>query len=300
MAFVTGKGGTGKSTVSLALALAAARTGRPVVICEVGARGRRARAAPPGIRRVAIDPDDALREWLGRKVGRAAAALLARSEVLATLVAAAPGARELVTIGKAWDLGRRAPRPLVVVDAPSSGHALALLRAPATFAVVGGPGPVGREAGAVRDSLADPERTLLVAVAEPTELAVAETLQLDAGLHEVLGRGAGLLVVNRVLDDRFDAGERAALARALPRAAAGPPRRALRAALARDRRRAAQRAALAPLAALDAAARVALPLVLRERLGLADVQAFADQMSSGTISIAPAGHSRAQMPQPLQ
>lgn len=108
MAFVTGKSGVGKTTVSAALALA---------------------------------------EWMARTVARPGAALLGRSDAFRYFVAAAPGARELVGIGKAWDLTR--PRGatregrLVVVDAPSSGHAVGLLQAPRTFSRLGGPGPIG-------------------------------------------------------------------------------------------------------------------------------------------------------------
>jgi hypothetical protein len=141
MAFVTGKGGVGETTVAAALALAAAR---PAVVCELGTRAQLARAfgcAPakpgtevelsPGLSAVSIDPDTALEEWMARDIGRPGAALLRRSDAFRYLVAAAPGARELIGIGKAWDLTRDGR--LVVLDAPSSGHAVGVLQAPRTF-----------------------------------------------------------------------------------------------------------------------------------------------------------------------
>jgi anion-transporting ArsA/GET3 family ATPase len=157
MVFVTGKGGVGKSTVAAALALAAAGRPRPVVVCELGTRAQLSRAfgrppprpgteaeLAPGLCSISIDPDAALEEWMARNIGRPGAALLARSEVFRYFVAAAPGARELVSIGKAWDLTHpRRGTPdgkLVVVDAPSTGHAVALLQAPRTFNRLGGPG----------------------------------------------------------------------------------------------------------------------------------------------------------------
>jgi anion-transporting ArsA/GET3 family ATPase len=280
MAFVTGKGGVGKSTVSVALAIAAARTGRPVTLCAIGARGGRPDALPPEAEYVPLLPDDAFREWLTRKVGRPAATLLTRSEALASLIAAAPGARELTTIGKAWDLGRRPPHPLVVVDGPSTGHALALLRAPTTFAALGGPGPIGHEARAVRDALRDATRTLLVVVATPAELPVAETLDLDRGLRRALGRGTDVLVVNDVLEDRFDAREVAALR-------AAPHGRAVRAALAWQDRRDAQQAALARLAALKPGVRIDLPHVDGAALTAADLDRLAARLRVPQPSPAP-------------
>lgn len=295
IAFVTGKGGVGKSTVAHALALAALARGRDAVLCQIGPTGRapelygleplaHGSACTPlaGLTCAAIDPDDALREWLSRKVGAPAAALLTHSEAFSALVAAAPGARELTTIGKAWDLGRGTGHPLVVVDAPATGHALALLRAPSTFAALVPTGPVGHDARAVAASLRDPAQTALVAVTTPEELAVQETRRLDAGLRAALGRGPDLLVVNEVLDARFDAGERAALCAA----AAGPRSHdragaALRAALAHDRRHAAQQVALSGLADVAAERRVELPLLVRERFALPEVEALADLLGPG-------------------
>ena len=119
MAFVTGKGGVGKTTVSAALALAAVADRRPAVVCEPGTRAQLPRAfgrtipgpgaeveLAPGLTAISIDPDAALAEWMARNIGRPGAALLARSDAFRYFVAAAPGARELVGIGKAWDLTR--------------------------------------------------------------------------------------------------------------------------------------------------------------------------------------------------
>ena len=120
LAFVTGKGGVGKSTVALAAALAAARDGRRVVLCEVAGQARAARLygidAPrpgreaqleDGLWSTTIDPVVALEEWAGRQIGsRRLVGLLTHSNAFAAFVNAAPGARELVAITKAWELGQ--------------------------------------------------------------------------------------------------------------------------------------------------------------------------------------------------
>jgi anion-transporting ArsA/GET3 family ATPase len=244
MAFVTGKGGVGKTTVSAALALAAVADGRSALVCELGARAQLARAfgraAPrsgaevelaPRLSTVSIDPDAALEEWLTKNVGRPGAALLSRSDAFRYFVAAAPGARELIGIGKAWDLTRDGS--LVLLDAPSSGHAVALLQAPRTFSRLGGPGPIGHQAANIRDFLADPSRTAIVLVCTPSEMPVTETVELAGAVEEATGRPPDVVIANQVLPDRFDEHEVELIDRALGasedprlRAAARPARRA--------------------------------------------------------------------------
>ena len=219
LVFVTGKGGVGKTTVAAALGLVAARTGRATVVCEltgqerlartfgVRAGGGAERALAPRLDALTIDPDAALVEWIARNLGRPAAALLGRSQAFAYLIAAAPGARELVTLGKAWDLSQGPTGRLVIVDGPSTGHALALLQAPSTYADMAAVSPVGRQAADVRETLRDASRSAVVLVAAPTEMAVAETIELADGVERLLGRPPDLVVMNEMLPDRFTAGE---------------------------------------------------------------------------------------------
>ena len=143
--FVTGKGGVGTSTVAAALGLAVARRGRRTILATIsgqagalghGADGLLEVELAPGLAAVSIDPQDAMEEYLRLQAGRLGS-LLGSSGIFQYLAAAAPGLRELVTIGKVWELAqprrlRRGARDydLVIVDAPASGHAVALLRTP--------------------------------------------------------------------------------------------------------------------------------------------------------------------------
>ena len=116
--------------------------------------------------------------------------MLARSSAFQYFVAAAPGAKELITIAKVWELAqlerwdrRNRTYDLVIVDAPASGHGLAMLTAPQTFGEIARVGPIRRQAFKVRDMLADPGRTGYVAVALPEEMPVNETLELEQRLE---------------------------------------------------------------------------------------------------------------------
>jgi anion-transporting ArsA/GET3 family ATPase len=265
---VTGKGGVGKSTVAAALGMAAASRGLRTIVAEVAARddvsrvlgGAGAGSDGPGrsfverdlgegLHHISIDPESALEEYVKDQLPRGVADLLASSRLFAYLVAATPGLRELLTVGKVWELaqpGRRTPGAhpydLVILDAPATGHGVAVLTAPATFAGAARMGPVARQGGIIHGMLADPERTGIVAVATAEEMPVNETLSLRTALREELGQDFAAVVVNGVMPARF----RGAEARALE--AAPPPRsRAVRAARAEAARARAHRAQVARL-----------------------------------------------------
>ena len=232
MLVVTGKGGVGKSTVAAALGLVGARSGRRTIVAEVARRGDvasafdRAGAEPfeeielaPGLFHISIDPQDALEEYLRDQLPRGPVAdLLARSRVFGLLAAATPGMRELLTVGKLWELAqldRRTPGAgaydLVVVDAPATGHGLAVLTAPRTFAAAAGSGPVARQGKRIDATLSDPTLTAVLAVARAEELAVTETGELRAALRAGMGLELERVVANALDPDRFSEREAAQL-----------------------------------------------------------------------------------------
>ncbi|MDE3130627.1 MAG: anion-transporting ATPase, partial [Acidobacteriota bacterium] len=128
--FVTGKGGVGKTTVALALGLAGARAGHRTVVADLNGEGDlREHALAPGLFRISIDPEGAMDEYLSVKVPGPAGAALRHSSLFQTFAMATPGMRELLCMGKLWELAQLERRSsdgdaydLVIVDAPASGH----------------------------------------------------------------------------------------------------------------------------------------------------------------------------------
>ena len=220
LVFVTGKGGVGKTTVASCLARVAAGRGKRVILCEVASEERwhDELEVAPGIHSIAVDPEHAMREYLTDQVGGAVSKLMTSSRIFTYLAAAAPGLRELLMIGKVWDLAqldqRRTgdtPYDLVVLDAPATGHALGMLRTPRTYAEVARVGPISRQAGRINTFLSDPELTGIVAVAAPEEMPVNETIDFIAALGEEMALKPDAVVVNGVYPERFRDPEVAAL-----------------------------------------------------------------------------------------
>ena len=296
--YVTGKGGVGKTTVAAALGLAAAALGRRTIVCEVAEQDRVSRAfAREGVRReqevelaenlwaIGIDPTAALHEWLGRQLGGPALRLITVSSAFQHFVAAAPGAKELITIAKVWELAQverwdaaNRTYDLVIVDAPASGHGLAMLTAPKTFGEIARVGPIRRQAFKIRDMLADPRRTGYVAVALPEEMPVNETLELGVRLREAVGLGLDAIVVNGLYPARFSGKEADALRAAAANGLRPDALAAVRAALSEHERARTQRGHVRRLKR-DAGAPVhTLPFLFDAEVGLAEYATLAAKL----------------------
>ncbi len=298
--YVTGKGGVGKTTVAAAIGLAAAEAGRRTIVCEVAEQDRVSRAfrregvtaeteaqLAENLWAITIDPTAAMREWLAKQLGGGAPLrLMTRSHAFQYFVAAAPGAKELITIAKVWELAqlsrwdaKNRTYDLVVVDAPASGHGLAMLTTPRTFGEIARVGPIRRQAGKIQDLLGDPERTGYVAVALPEEMPVVETLELGRKLPDAVGLGLEAIIVNGVWPERFSEDEAERLRAASlnghdPEAAA-----LLQAALSEHERAQMQRGHLERLAGEGGVPVHTLPYLFEPELGLPEYQLLADEIT---------------------
>lgn len=297
LVIVTGKGGAGRSTVSLALGIAAAARGRRTIVCEVASQEHASRAfrrAEIGFHEVelredlwaiSIDPDRSMREYLEIQLKvKAMSDLLHRSKIFTYLAAATPGLKELVTIGKIWELAqldRKVKRgrkyDLVVVDAPATGHGIGFLRTPRTFADIARVGPIRNQAEVLDRFITDPARAAALIVALPEETPVNEAAKLERELTRECGVAVNRVIVNGLYADRFSAAEEATLAAALE-AGDGAPAAAIRSALSERRRASAQREQLDRLAELVSAPIFTLPFVFEPELGADALERLAGEV----------------------
>ena len=216
LVFVTGKGGVGKTTVAAALTQLAAEHGKKVLACEVDAKGDLSalfEAAPtdftprevaPGIWSMSMDTEASLREYLKLQmripvVGRIGP-LAKAFDFVAT---AAPGVREILTVGKLCYEVRERHYDLVVVDAPASGHIIGQLSAPQAINDLVKVGLIRSQTDWMLDILSDHQQTGLVAVTTPEEMPVSETLELTTRVAEETTVRMSAVVVNQVLPELF-------------------------------------------------------------------------------------------------
>ncbi len=295
--FVTGKGGVGKSTISLALGLRAAAEGRRTIVCEVAGQETASRVFRRGeigfneveltenLWGISIDPDESLREYMLIQLKvRAMRDLLVRSRLFNYLAAATPGLRELVTIGKIWELAQPDRRvkggrgyDLVIVDAPATGHGIGFLQTPRTFAGIARVGPVHNQARALDSYLTDHALTGVGIVALPEEMPVNETAALEASLRDEVGIAVERIYMNGMYPERFDREDATRLERVQDQLE-GPPRAAVRAALSEHRRTLTEREQLERLEQRVSAPVRTLPFVFKPRLGVPELERLAAEL----------------------
>ncbi len=288
--FLTGKGGVGKTTVALALGLAASRSGRRTIVADIHGETEPhvELELAPGLFRISVDPQSAMEEYLNHKVPGPAAQALRHSKLFHAFVMATPGMRELLCMGKLWELAQFERRTedadaydLVIVDAPSAGHGAAILRTPRTFAEIAKVGPIAHQARTIADTIADPEFTAVAAVSTPEEMPVNETLELrDALASSPDPLELQAVILNARYPHRFTPADAKALVAALERESDVAGRAAIELALAGHRRANLQQEQEQRLRSAFAERLLVLPYLFERSIGLLQLELLAEDLSA--------------------
>lgn len=205
---LTGKGGVGKTTVAAALAVASARRGKRVVLCEVeganqlgplfetGPLSHEPRTVVDGIALAALSDERGIRAYLSERIRVPGVVdLVFKQPPVARFFRAAPAFSEMGVLYAILRLLEREGWDQVIVDLPASGHALGLLDAPSEGKKIFRAGPVRALCESVEKVLLDPATTAHVVVTLPEELPATEAAELASQL-EARGFPLEAVVVN--------------------------------------------------------------------------------------------------------
>ena len=300
VAIVSGKGGVGKTTVAASLAVAAARTGRSVLLAEIEDReafapifglprlGYTEQQLAPGVSGLSIEADEALTEYLQVAYGipRFSRALT-RSRAVDFATNTAPGLKDILLIGKVWQ-AERERRPdgspvydLIVLDAPPTGRLPRFLDAPRAIYELVSAGPIRRQAKTVLDLVTDPARMQVVLVTHAEEMPVRETAETVETLRK-MNLALGPIVVNSLWPEIKGLGKDATETLRAPAHDAGLGDDALKAvadvAAYQQRRARNQRKALKTLEEEVPLPHATLPFLFAERVDLDEVEQLAGDL----------------------
>lgn len=216
LVFVTGKGGVGKTTITAALGLLAAQQQKRVLICEVASTpafghifenkkiGFNPKTVAPNVDVANLEPEPCLVSFITRfvKVRRIAKALV-KNRVAKRFFDAAPAVLETVVLERIERLSRdqwqkRALYDFVVVDLPSTGHAITFLDTPRMMAKLAKRGALADHLTGLAQRLAKPGWAEIVIVTHLEELPVQESIELWNSAKATLAIPVETIIINRI------------------------------------------------------------------------------------------------------
>ena len=214
--FLTGKGGTGKTAISVGLARALARRGKRVLLLEVdaprpsipsyfgGEIGYQPVVFAPRIEGANLDFFSALRSYVESVVPvKRVVGLVLRNKVVRVFLGATPGARELVLLSRIWEHSLDPRWDHIVVDLPASGHALALFRCPFLAQRTFDRGPLRSRAEQIIERFSDSSVATVLFAALPGEMPINETLETCEAVRKIGLPHVGGVLLNRFPDENF-------------------------------------------------------------------------------------------------
>ena len=207
---VSGKGGTGKTTLSILFALMAAKQGKKVLLCHVNRLGDQYWETSqlqffPKLQQMNITPSRAFKEYvlLKLKSERLYRNFFESPTIIDILRRAAPALNELLIIGKVyWECKQKnflfIPKwDHVIVDMPATGHAKTILNIPQVVLNIFQKGLVAYETGKIQNLIEDQERSCLVLAGLPEYMVVQETLEFANTVRTKMKVALGPIFLNR-------------------------------------------------------------------------------------------------------
>lgn len=218
--FVSGKGGVGKTSVSILLALLAAKHKKKTLIVEMNSSGRVApvfntesslkKELPlaPYIAGINLSPKNCFEEYVIRHIRfKMLYQTFFNNTFVTNFIDAIPGLNQVLMLGKIFELERQVKNKisnqfsydLIIVDAPATGHGLSALEVPNVLKSAVKLGPLHKHAVQILDLLANKEKTAFCLVTLAEEMPVCESEEYVQALKERTHINFGPLFINYVM-----------------------------------------------------------------------------------------------------
>lgn len=180
---ISGKGGVGKTIFSLALALDLISKGKKVVYNHFDQEPLVDLCNSIGVPVIKLTDEDCLKAYVTKKLGsKMLAGWVVKAPFFHSLFNILPGLKNLVYLGYLINLLIEDPDLIIVLDSPSSGHALTLLESPGNFREILKSGPLVKDIDIIEQNLQDPTFTRMFILFLPTILAFHEGEELREGV----------------------------------------------------------------------------------------------------------------------
>ena len=217
--FITGKGGVGKTTVTILLGLLASQKKKNTILVEMNSSGRippvfgtetpthKEVPVAPYLSTVNITPPACFEEYVLQHIHfKTIYNVVFNNSFVMNFINATPGLAEILMLGKIYDLEKQQKKrsggafyDLIIVDAPATGHGLSALQVPQILLNAVSIRPLHCTAKKILGLFTDQERTALSLVTLAEEMPVNETEELYHDLKEKTGLGLGPVFVNRIM-----------------------------------------------------------------------------------------------------
>lgn len=223
----TGKGGVGKTTLSIAMAQAFARRGQRALLMQLDVPDKIGPlyGKPPVTGEVPVEvsdniwvvnptPQEAMREYAMIILRfQAVYRTVFENRIVRRFLRMMPGLPELVMLGKAYFHEKETNKDgqktwdVVIIDAPATGHGLFLLQIPSVIDDALGSGLMADEAKHMVELLKDRSRSMLNIVMLAEDMPVNESVELKARVDEDIGMQVGYALANNIFPQLFTAPE---------------------------------------------------------------------------------------------
>lgn len=234
---ISGKGGVGKTSMAVALGLAASRLQKNTLLVEMNsteqiaplfgldAVGHQEIPLAPHLTGINLHPQKCFEEYVLMRIHfKKIFDLFINNRFVTYFLNAVPGFNELLMVGKVYDLERQKQNKLtgqkqydlIIVDGLATGHGLSSFEVPSVVNRVVKIGPLHSQSQNILNLINDPVKTALCLVTLPEEMPIAETSEMVQSVTKKLSIALGPIFLNRLQDPRFDEDEQDRLEKLKP------------------------------------------------------------------------------------